>query len=544
MRGRLNPVAANSLLFVSCLPDAVRWRLATRNVARAQERILTRIIGANVASAFGHDHGFSRVRTIADYRERVPIRSHAEMEPYIDRCAAGEAAVLTAERLGSFAVSSGSSAASKLIPYTPSLLGEFRRGIHPWLAGVFLEHPRLLAGFAYWQISPIGAPATRSSGGIPIGFGEDTEYFGRRRAGLVRDTLAVPETVSRHSRIEEFRFETLRHLLACRNLRFISVWNPSFLTLLLADLHNSAAALVDRIRSDGFTARASELEHNLAAYPSMDCADHRGRTLGEAIWPRLCLISCWADASAREAADRLRILFPHVAMQPKGLIATEGVMSFPWKAAGSALAITSHFFEFLDADSNNNRPQARLAHELETGRTYSVVLTTSGGLYRYRIGDLIEVTGWIGRCPLLTFRGKEEGVTDLAGEKLNTLHVASAGEQVFARYGFTPRFWMLAPERLGGAEPRYILYVQADCAPPDGLLAAFEAALQDNFHYAYARRLGQLGPLRLFAIDPGSQPEAEYLRFCHEHGQRLGNVKRQRLDRRDGWSNVFQPLAR
>jgi hypothetical protein len=52
-------------------------------------------------------------------------------EPYIERTAAGESRVLTADAVESFALSSGSSASTKLIPYTPSLLGDFRRGITP-----------------------------------------------------------------------------------------------------------------------------------------------------------------------------------------------------------------------------------------------------------------------------------------------------------------------------------------------------------------------------------------------------------------------------
>ena len=96
---------------------------------------------------------------------------------------------------------------------------------------------------------------------------------------------------------------------------------------------------------------------------------------------------------------------------------------------------------------------------------------------------------------------------------------------------------MLAPER--GEPPGYALYVQSDSGAPEGLISAVEAALEENFHYGYARRVGQLAPLRLFAIDPGSEPEAQYLRARAREGQRLGGIKRSELDRNDGWSEVF-----
>jgi hypothetical protein len=75
---------------------------------------------------------------------------------------------------------------------------------------------------------------------------------------------------------------------------------------------------------------------------------------------------------------------------------------------------------------------------------------------------------------------------------------------------------------------------------PSGALTSFETLLEENFHYAYARRLGQLGPLQLFLIDPASDPEADYLTACAARGQRMGDIKRHCLDRYDGWSGVFR----
>ena len=516
--------------------------MATRRAGIVQARVLRQILYKNAATSFGREHGFSGIRTAGDYRERVPVRGYAELEPYITRAAAGERHVLTADAVQSFALSSGSSAASKMVPYTSSLLGDFRRGITPWLGGLYLEHPALLFGKSYWQVSPVGTPGGVSSGGIPIGFGEDSEYFGRYRGALVRATLAVPERVAGIAEVDAFRFETLRHLLACRNLRFISVWNPSFLTLLLAEVRSLAPALIHRIATEGLVKRASELREIFDECKGAEFThryNSRGRTLGEVIWPKLRVISCWSDAGAREAALRLKAAFPSVAIQPKGLIATEGMMSLPWRAEGAALAIRSHFFEFLEVGTDN----PRLARELETGRTYSIVLTTSGGLYRYRIGDLVEVTGWIAQCPLLRFRGKESNVSDMAGEKLNGVHVVRAAEKVFASYGLLPEFWMVAPER-GDPAPWYTLYIQSKSAVPDRLVSALDAALAENFHYAYARRLGQLAPLKLFPIDPGSAPETDYLRAQAANGRRLGGIKRPHFNETTGWSDVFQKDVR
>jgi hypothetical protein len=533
----LKTILSNSLLFASCLYGTIRWRKATHRVASVQARYLQEVLAKNAETTFGREHGFSTIHNIRDYQQHVQVREFTEMEPYIQRMAAGERDVLTADQVKSFALSSGSSAASKMIPYTPSLLCDFRRGITPWMGGLFLEYPSLLLGQSYWQVSPVGTDAGMSSGGIRIGFGEDSEYFGPFRGALVRATLAVPEHVAGIAEMDSFRFETLSHLLACDNLRFISIWNPSFFTLLLAEVRKLLPSLLLKIGIDGSAKRARQLQRLFNEYSGADFTQRNrsGHTLGEAIWPKLRVISCWSDAGAREAALRLKAAFPSAAIQPKGLLATEGMMSLPWRAEGSALAICSHFFEFVETGTDT----PRLAHELETGRTYAILLTTSGGFYRYRIGDLVEVTGWIDQCPLLRFRGKENGVSDMVGEKLNGLHAVRAAEELLSRYGTQPTFWMLAPEH-GEPAPCYTLYIQSQSAVPRELISELDAELRKNFHYAYAQRLGQLCPLKLFVIDPESSPELDYMQAQAARGRRMGGIKRQQFEQIPGWSTVFR----
>src|SRR5262249_53619828 len=98
------------------------------------------------------------------------------------------------------------------------------------------------------------------------------------------------------------------------------------------------------------------------------------------IWPGLRLVSCWGDGHAALHRPALRRRRPGVRLQPKGLLATEACVSIPF-ADRAPVAARSHFFEFLEGDS------PRLAHELEEGGVYSVVVTTGGGFYRYCLED-------------------------------------------------------------------------------------------------------------------------------------------------------------
>jgi hypothetical protein len=185
--------------------------------------------------------------------------------------------------------------------------------------------------------------------------------------------------------------------------------------------------------------------------------------------------------------------------------------------------VRSHFFEFLD---DAGRP--RLAHELETGQEYSVALTTSGGLRRYRLHDRVRVAGFERECPLLTFVGKESNVSDRFGEKVSELQVAVALRDLPARFA------MVACE--GKA---YTLFVETP-VDDDGLRAAadrLEAVLRQNVHYQYCRKLKQLEAVRAFRIR--GRPAERFLAECKSRGQRLGEVKSTLLRRDSGWVEVF-----
>src|SRR5262249_30724669 len=153
--------------------------------------------------------------------------------PYIDGIANGESRALTCEPVRLFEPTSGSASAGKWIPYTDTLKAEFQRAIRPWVADMFLGDPELMRGPAYWAISPIHCSNTVTRSGIRVGFADDSEYIGGFQQKLVQSVMAVPSSVRHLRDMEAFWYSTLLHLVRRRDLRFISVWNPSFLTLML-----------------------------------------------------------------------------------------------------------------------------------------------------------------------------------------------------------------------------------------------------------------------------------------------------------------------
>jgi hypothetical protein len=318
--------------------------------------------------------------------------------------------------------------------------------------------------------------------------------------------MAVPSSVRFASDAGAFWCLTLLALLRHRDLRLISIWHPTFLSLLTDAAVGAWGDLLDAVESgecpwtDALPA-AARPEWRTAP-DRLRAAELRGIGPYEwpAWWPALQVVSCWGEQAAEPGWRALVRRLPQVLVQPKGLLATECVVTIP---VGDArpLAVTSHFFEFMDEGGN-----ARLAHELEVGRCYEVVVTNGGGLWRYRLGDTVECTGHVGRTPSLRFIGRGNRVSDLRGEKLSEAFVAEVLRDLWT-VDERPSFATLRPRDRDGTAGYELLVSEGTGSSGGELGSRLDAALAANPHYALARRLGQLAPVSVIPVDGDASRE-------------------------------------
>ena len=530
----LKATIANLLWNATNFPSYFRFRRAVQRPELTQNLLLKNYIKRNKQTAFGCAHDFHSIQSYEDFKQRVPLMSYDDLEPWIERIRCGELNVLTSEPTTRFVPTSGSTGARKLIPFTDELQREFNAAIGPWLMDLLLQSPGTAGGAAYWSVTPVVGQTEKDDSSVPIGFDADTAYLGGNRQRLARAVMAVPAELRLVKDIDVFRYVTLLCLLRRRDLRIISVWHPSFLTLLLDALPANWQAFLTDIRA-GKCKHANALPAVVQNALKLHPLQHRANELlaadpqkPETLWPQLELISCWGDASAGFAAAGLKKLFPNVKIQPKGLLATEALVTIPFDGL-HPVAVRTHFFEFID-DSG----AFHLVHELREAQTYEIVVTTAGGLWRYHLRDRVQVTGFCGRTPSLRFLGRNGNVSDLFGEKLSEIFVTEAVRETLFSLNTTTNFVLLAPDEdvLGC---RYTLYIEG--RPPGQLADSIDLALRRNPHYAYCRDLGQLLPVRLFVI-----AEQGYESFANRQsalGARLGEIKPTSLSRTTGWSTIF-----
>jgi len=459
------------------------------NIQQTQAQQLSRIVNHHKKTEFGRQHQFSEIKNTDDFVQAVPIQTYETLEPYFTAQAQDPASeVICFEETG------GSTQGAKIIPYTENSLQSFQNALLPWLDDLLLSRPAIKQGSAYWSISPALRNKRTTSGGHPVGLDNDALYFGQKLAADIGNTLAVNADVAACVDFETWRYNTLSALIQAEDLRFISVWSPTF----ILDLVNHLPKILDQLLRE-----LNKFNPKRAKQINAACQSHPIDT--RQIWPDLDTISCWTDGASAGFLAKLKQLFPQAFIQGKGLLATEGIVSIPLSdAPAPVLTANSGFYEFLD--ENNT---VRQSHELVQGKEYQVIITNDSGLYRYNLGDNVSMEGYYHNAPMLRFKGRCNHTSDICGEKLTDAFVADALSNVDG-------FAMLSPYQT--TKSCYLLIVSDSNILADGI----DSSLSKNPQYRYAREIGQLGPVEIRVIPDAMQ---HYTHHQMQKGQQLGDIK-------------------
>jgi len=467
---------------------------ATHPIKKSHAEWLLNNLIRNAGTKYGHEYGFERIRDADDYRACVPLISYEDILPLIQDICEGRSDVLFAGKPVAFEKTGGSEGGEKIIPYSHESIKDFRNALFPWVERLSKTYA-LGSGQAYMAISPALRAAKTTASGVPIGL-PDGAYLGEDALEFFTNLSAVPPEVGAITSFEEWQIATLYHLLRAFDLKVISVWSPTFMTSLLDGILARKNELATLFRS----ARTHEDTEALKRLDRWDGIDTTS------LWPNLKLVSCWTDGASAPYAAALAERTPQAAIEGKGLLLTEGVVTVPDMDGYPLPALESGFFEFLD-----RRGHSHLYSELDDGEIYEVVMTTAGGLYRYRAGDSVRCCGYINDLPVLRFVGRCGVFSDLVGEKLSDAFVADC----------------LARTRLSGIltpipdEPGYCLLTDTS-EWKNGKLIELENALCLNPQYIYALKMRQLRPLQAKHVPDLTK---RYTQYAISHGRRLGDVK-------------------
>jgi hypothetical protein len=499
-----------------------RFKAACETPERVQTGLLLDLLRRQQGTAFGRDHGFASIRTVADYRKHVPIAPYERLAPYIERVKAGETDALIADdTVRLFALTSGTTAARKFIPITDRYLADYKRAWSMWGVRAYRDHrPRDLALRPIVQMG--GDPAEfRTDAGIPCGNLSGYTALVQRR--IARRQYVVPPEVGKIKDPLARYYVAVRFALG-KPVAIFTAANPSTLLTLARTLDSQKERLIRDLHDGTLTSDIelspevrSALEPLLTPNPTAArrlsaIADRLGRLYPQDVWhPDTLLVSTWTGGSMGPYLRQVPTYFGDVPVRDLGLVASEGRFTIPFANGTSSgvLDIASHYFEFVpETEIDSANPTVLGAHELQEGGTYFLIPTTRAGLYRYHISDLVRVTGFLGRTPLVEFLGKGHRFANLTGEKLSEHQVTQAMEAAQRETGFAVTAYTVAPV-WDDALPYYGLFIEEPDAADDGatrrFVAAFDRELgRQNTEYEAKRTGGRLGPVRAKVLPAGA----------------------------------------
>jgi hypothetical protein len=501
-----------------------QWRefeAATRDPHAAQSGIITGIVGRNAGTEFGRAHSFDRMRTAADFRSGVPVAGYDAFAPMIERIGNGEKNVLTAEEAVYFARTSGSTGSAKNIPVTAAYLDEFKRAQRMWYRNFALQFPGMIKG------NPLTIVSNRIEGrtacGIPYGSLSRPLTF--RESELADRVAAIPREAFHVGDFNSKYYLILRMALSTR-ISTIAAVNPSTIMMFAKKLNEFAPDFIRDAR-DGTLKAGLDIPPALRqravakVRPDAELASRLERLLSERgflrpidVWPMLCGLACWKGGSAGFYLSQFSKHYGTIPVMEFGFVASEGHFSIPLDASSDSgvFSATSHFCEFIPEAERSARPddpfpRTLLAHELEIGKRYFIIVTASNGLYRYDINDIVEVTGFFNRTPMLRFVHKGGNMLSITGEKVGESHVVRAVTRAAESCGVRLDGFSVSI-RLDET-PRYVFAVEIphEVQAPDlgRLLNLCDAELcRANIEYESKRRSERLGPPVLLLLRPGS----------------------------------------
>ncbi len=229
------------------------------------------------------------------------------------------------------------------------------------------------------------------------------------------------------------------------------------------------------------------------------------------VWPNLRFICCWKGGSCSLQAAALERYAQGRIPVVDGIYATaEGCLNVPdvTGEAGGPIHPGAHVIEFLPAGAEPAARNLLAASEIEVEGLYEMVISTSMGLVRYRLGDLVRCRGRLARAPVVEYIQKTGRELWLGPARLREADLVRALD----RAGIGSRHRVVVSPAPEGARLELCHAGDADDDDAKAVEAALRAvcdgyrraAARDAVAPVAARRLGESHPALAALRDPQS----------------------------------------
>jgi len=323
-----------------------------------QQEWLYRLINSAKNTEWGRKYDYASIKTETEFKKRVPICEYEDLKPYIDRLRKGEQNILWPGEIRWFAKSSGTTGdKSKFIPVSQESLDECHyKGGKDMLTLYCSSYPEthLFDG----KTLSLGGSYKEEEGNIYARNGD--------LSAIVMDNLPLWA--------EFFRAPDL-------SIALMSEWEEKMDKIAMAVMNENITVL-----SGVPSWMLVLLRHTLAMSGKKNLAE---------MWPNM-EVFLHGGVSFTPYREQYKELFRPLDINFWEIYnASEGFFGIQDSFGRHDLLLMLDYgiyYEFIPMEHIEKRDVALTLGEVKTGVNYALVISTSGGLWRYMLGDTIQFT--------------------------------------------------------------------------------------------------------------------------------------------------------
>ncbi|KAL6640849.1 hypothetical protein ACP70R_021972 [Stipagrostis hirtigluma subsp. patula] len=431
----------------------------TADVDAVQERVLADILGRNADSEYLMKCGLAGATDRATFRANVPVVAYEDLQPYIQRIADGDRSpILTGSGhpVTEFFTSSGTSSGErKLIPVVEDEFGRLQQmsAVRRAVMNQYVPGHDKGKGLYFLFVKP----GTTTPGGLPARTALTSIYKSHGFASSARHSHTSPMAAIL---CEDASQSMYAHMVCglCQRHDVLLVGTAFASGLLLAirflqqhweqmAADVEAGALDGRVTDPAVREAVAGIlrpDPDLARFIRAECSKGDWAGIIRRMWPNAKYLETIVTGSMAQYVPNLDYYGGGLPMASTAYVSSEcysGINLRPMcdpSEVSYTIMPNMAYFEFLPVEATDttttttaNRQQQQLVNlaGVEVGREYEVVVTTYTGLSRYRVGDVLRVTGFHNAAPQFRFVRRRGVILSVDVDKTDEAELQSAVER-------------------------------------------------------------------------------------------------------------------
>ncbi|MDR2914178.1 MAG: GH3 auxin-responsive promoter family protein [Tannerella sp.] len=412
-----------------------------------QNKQLQHLLKTAQNTEWGQKYGFKDILNYRTFCERVPVSTYEDLHPFIEQMINGKKNILWPSAVHWFAKSSGTTnARSKYIPVTQEIL----------------KKCHYKGGFDTVALYLHNNPHTR--------------FFSKK--GLILGGSHSPSTLNAQAHCGDLSAVLLQNLSPLVNL----VRVPRKEIILMDEWEAKIKVIVETTWNKDVVSISGIPSWMLILIKAV--IKKTGKDTLSEVWPNLEVFFHGGVGFEPYRAQYEKLIPSKKMHYMETYNASEGFFGIQDDPSDHSMLLMLDygiFYEFISMNelANSDNPKAIPLEEVKVGENYAMVITTIGGLWRYRIGDTVRFTSRFPHKFIIT--GRTKFFINAFGEELMVDNAEKGIRKACEETNATVKAYTAAPLFLldkGKGRHQWLIEFEKTPTSPENFATCLDKALQ------------------------------------------------------------------